>query len=222
MNPAELAKYLAAEFLGSGSVWLFLILTAVFAGAGAYLGRYLGAKGANLATKEDFKSLQEQLKASTHLVESVKTEIARTDWVAREWATIRIKKIEQLMSLMHANDAYLDAMTTAGIEGKAYTETDLFQQTLSIAELYLPEIFDVVNRYIFSCRKMKAKYTGTLQEDLQSQRKNTPELWNRVFEDGEYERMLDHAKQVSTSAANLIRQIISEHQGISDVVAARS
>ncbi|MGA9667162.1 MAG: hypothetical protein WBQ69_12050 [Gallionella sp.] len=70
MNSSDLAKAIAAEILSGSSVWLFLLLTAFVAGTGAYFGKYLGAKAANLATKEDIGDI-------TRKVENIKVEYSR-------------------------------------------------------------------------------------------------------------------------------------------------
>jgi hypothetical protein len=49
-----------------------LALTTICAALAAYAGGYLRRRGENLATKEDFRSLLDQLEANTRLVETVK------------------------------------------------------------------------------------------------------------------------------------------------------
>ena len=80
---------------------LFWIITFVVAGGGASLGAYLREKGKNYATKEDIRAL-------THLTESVKADVAGKAWVEqRRWdlkRDIYWKMIEQI----DAYDNHLD------------------------------------------------------------------------------------------------------------------
>jgi hypothetical protein len=66
--------------------WSFLILqvalTVLAAAAGAFFGEYFRTRGRNLATKADFESLQEQLRANTQLVETIKSEVGQKDWAS--------------------------------------------------------------------------------------------------------------------------------------------
>src|SRR5262249_58022566 len=92
--------------------WLVLLvqvlLTLVAAGAGAFFGEYFRTRGKNLATKADFDSLQEQLRATTQTVETIKSEVAQKDWAQREWTNLRRTKLEALLEKMHDCEAYLD------------------------------------------------------------------------------------------------------------------
>jgi hypothetical protein len=69
-----------------------LVLTLAAAGIGSFLGEYLRTRGKNLATKADFDSLQDQLRANTELVETIKAEVGQKDWAQREWTNLRRTK----------------------------------------------------------------------------------------------------------------------------------
>lgn len=211
MNSADLAKSVATELLGGGSVWLFLLITALFAGAGAYFGKYLGTKGANLATKEDFNILQAQLSASTRLVESVRSEISRTDWVAREWATLRIKKLEELTAILHACVTYLDAKRNASIECRHYPDTPPFNQAIMISELYLPELDDAVNRYILKCRMYDLVMDEFVHQGVTTQLAGdqyNPSIWDSFAERSGHSEMLSIAQEIRTAARQLLQEIV--------------
>lgn len=215
MNSADLAKAVATELLGGGSAWLFLLITALFAGAGAYFGKYLGTKGANLATKEDFNVLQDQLRVSTRLVESVRSEIARTDWVAREWATLRIKKTEELTTILHACATYLDAKRNASIECRHYPDTPPYDQAIMISELYLPELENVVNRYIIKCRTLDIAMSELAQGGLATKQvgdQYDPSIWGDFAERSGYSEMLSIAQEIRTSARRLLQEIVSDQK----------
>jgi hypothetical protein len=141
MNSTDIAKAIAAEILSGGSVWLFLLLTAFVAGAGAYFGKYLGVKASNLATKEDFHSLHEQLGASTRLVESVKTEIASADWAAREWRTTRRLKLEELLFAAYSLDLWIEMQRSKWMEGATIEADEIpMERVQLLVNLYFPEL----------------------------------------------------------------------------------
>lgn len=210
MNSGELAKAVAYELLSGGSVWLFLLITALFAGAGAYFGKYLGTKGANLATKEDFNNLQDQLSASTRLVEGVKSEIARTDWVAREWDALRIKKIEELMTIMHESEIYFDAKRNAFIKDEFHPDTPPFDQAIIISELYLPELTNAVGRYIYQCRGMVVKMNELwiLKLDAKAKKETKTIEWEDYIEVIGYQDFLSTAKTIRNEARQLLEIIV--------------
>ena len=216
MNSVELGKAVVSELLSGGSVWLFLLITALFAGIGAYFGKYLSTKGANLATREDFNSLQEQLRVSTLLVESVKSEIARTDWVAREWAALRIKKIEELTTTLHACEAYLRTKRDASIDCRYYPETPPFDQGIMISELYLPELVDIVSRFVQKCRKLDIAMSELARQGLETKQEgkqyDASLVWGNFFEKSEYQELHYIFSEIRTAARQLLQEIMMDKE----------
>jgi len=215
MDSATLAKAVASELLNSSSVLLLLILIPIFAGIGGFLGKYLETKGTNLATKEDFDTLQVQLRESTRLVESVKSEISQTDWGAREWNSLRINKIEELMTLLHKCEEYLDTKRNASIECRHHPETAPYDQANIIAELYLPELEKLVRLYVLSCRKLDLRMTDLVQQGLREQnsgKQYDPTIWENFFENSEYSELTNCAHEVRRYAAQLLQKIVLEHK----------
>src|SRR5262249_17746595 len=91
--------------------WVLLLVQVVIlaaaAAVGAFFGEYLKTRGKNLATKADFDSLQDQLRANTELVETIKAEVGQKDWAQREWTNLRRTKLEALLEKMHDCETYL-------------------------------------------------------------------------------------------------------------------
>src|SRR5262252_4432820 len=102
--------------------WVLLLvqglITLVAAGAGAFFGEYFRTRGKNLATKADFHSLQEQLRATTQTVETIKSEVAQKDWAQREWTNLRRTKLEALLEKMHDCLAFLDQLRRRAVKGE--------------------------------------------------------------------------------------------------------
>lgn len=97
----ELATRIADEvanraFLQNIYFWLALLACAIISFIAAYFGSYMRKKGENLATKEDFDVLLDQLQATTRTTELIKTEVSSADWSSREFKRIRREKIEVL------------------------------------------------------------------------------------------------------------------------------
>src|SRR5437763_10539782 len=61
----------------SAATWTVMVLALGAAGIGAFAGAYLKRRGENLATKEDFDVLLQQLKAQTKATEEIKADVQR-------------------------------------------------------------------------------------------------------------------------------------------------
>lgn len=57
-----------------------MVVTAVIAGGGAYLGSYLKKKGENWATKEDVQELARQTRILTQAAKEIESKIADEYW----------------------------------------------------------------------------------------------------------------------------------------------
>jgi hypothetical protein len=116
----EIARHLPSY------AWMPLLVGAVLmaiAGAvGAFLGEYLKTRGKNLATKADFEALQDQLRANTELVETIKSDVGQKDWARREWTNLRRIKLEALFGALHDCEAYLDRLRFRAFKGKLFEE----------------------------------------------------------------------------------------------------
>jgi len=118
-----------------------LVLTLAAAGIGSFLGEYLRTRGKNLATKADFDSLQNQLRANTELVETIKAEVGQKEWARREWGNLRRTKLEALLDKMHDCEVYRDRLRHKtfyiGISTDPEScERDPVSELSTIAELY--------------------------------------------------------------------------------------
>ena len=63
-----------------------------------FLPGYLSEKGKNLATREDFHTLLEQLKKTTQETESIKVELSTRHWLNQQQWSIREKRYAHLLS----------------------------------------------------------------------------------------------------------------------------
>ena len=76
--------------LNAASYLAIVILSALFAVAGGFFASYLGEKGKNRATREDFDKLTEQLKQTTRVAEDIKAQVSNESWLRQQiWAEKR-------------------------------------------------------------------------------------------------------------------------------------
>lgn len=139
MNEAEIVKVVLG-LLGPVSSVVAAILILALVGLGTYLRRYLDQKALQLATREDFQKLQKQVADSTRLVEGIKSELANNDWIRRELHNLRIKKVEELVTLALNCFEDVHGFRNAAIEGKHYDKPRHHDRMLAVALVYLPEL----------------------------------------------------------------------------------
>ena len=134
MDP-ELLKLIqqAAREGVSAASWAVMLLALASAGIGAFVGAYLKRRGENLATREDFDDLLQQIKAQTKATEEIKAEVQRdlssfSDALerGREFAGFRRERIAG--HLDQVLDAYVDMYAIAQLvplRKWLYSNTDL-------------------------------------------------------------------------------------------------
>jgi hypothetical protein len=142
----ETIQKIAAEIvrhLPSYPLWVLLavqtVLMLIAAGAATFAVEYLKTGGRNLATKADFEDVKAQLRTTTEMVETIKTEVAQKDWARREWTNLRRVKLEELLSQMELCELYIDAHRNKALDGEVMTG-DPHPRFDSIATLYFPEL----------------------------------------------------------------------------------
>jgi hypothetical protein len=96
----------AATKEGVAFPWWAYLLAFVVAFAGSYFGAYAKRKAENLATKEDFDALLDQVKKTTKETEQIKMDISRVSWVDQQrWTLKRELYMELLDSLYSEKEA---------------------------------------------------------------------------------------------------------------------
>lgn len=91
-------KILEGFAIGLGmATWGIPLLIIVYVVAGKYLNGYLTEKGKNLASKEDFSQLRDQLKTTTKDTEEIKQLLTSKGWLAQQMWAKREQRYETLM-----------------------------------------------------------------------------------------------------------------------------
>lgn len=115
MKPEELRIIIEQAIEGTfSSIWFIVALASLIsAGIGSFLGSYMKKKGENLATKEDFDQILEQVAEQVRTTEQIKAEISSSHtstiekirhetsnhyWKIQEWKKIRMERLEVLVS----------------------------------------------------------------------------------------------------------------------------
>lgn len=86
--------------------WFLLIVPALSAGVGAYVGGYLKTKGTNLATHEDIDKVVEQVRAVTQTAKEIEAKISDAVWDRqRRWEMKRDALFSALKAMAAINEA---------------------------------------------------------------------------------------------------------------------
>lgn len=89
-------QWLFQSFAGFGA-GMILTFSIVFLLFKLVLPGYLNEKGRNLATREDFDTLLEQIKKTTSETESIKAELSRHSWLTQQQWSIRERHYTELL-----------------------------------------------------------------------------------------------------------------------------
>lgn len=216
MNANEIANLVVAKLLTGWQGFLFLILVGCVSLVGTYLGKYLETKGQNLATKEDFRSLQMQMAASTALVEGIRSKINRNDWAIREWAVLRIKKIEEFMTAIVEDDIFLTQLE-ANCQNAEYRPGVKESQAPSermeaICLLYLPEISGEVDAYLSCRRQITLRAIIAWYEICRIPAEQRSARWDELTATSDYDGFEQATKALKNATAQLLKAIVFEHQ----------
>ncbi|MET4728016.1 hypothetical protein ABIE09_001823 [Lysobacter enzymogenes] len=114
-------------------------------------------KGENLATKEDFDQLRDQLRKNTETTEQIKSAIGREDWLDREWRTIRARNLEQIASNSQKTLILVYQAAVAWRSGQVANDPD---PSAAIAlqthqSLYFPELSLEVSAFLSSLHDLR-------------------------------------------------------------------
>jgi hypothetical protein len=110
----DIAKQLSA------AAWLIPLLALLAAAVGAYAGAYLKRRGEDLATRESFAAIREQLQATTRDTEEIKQALSGRAWRSQQQWAAREQYYTSLLTQLHhfrvALDDLLDYYMEPGTE----------------------------------------------------------------------------------------------------------
>jgi hypothetical protein len=215
----QIAAEVVARLPFGDRYWLFLIINiivmALTAAIAAFAGSYFRTRGQHLATKADFESLQDQLRANTQLVETIKSEVGQRDWARREWTNVRRAQLEALVEKTHECEVYLDRRRRDAMDGKvASPERDPVDELYALSK-YFPELKNEVGRFAILCREQSmlvfelapAVKTAQSAHDVSAAKvvmANFYAKWNE-----RYPKSLDARRELVDAASSLLKHIIN-------------
>lgn len=125
--------------------WLFYVLLLAMIAIGsvvsAFVTAYFKKRGESYATKADFDALIAQLEITTQTAEEVKTQIAHSDWTAKQWKTLRRIKLEELMNSINKLIQWLDEERAIRLHGESVEDRyPPMENIQTLANLYFPEL----------------------------------------------------------------------------------
>lgn len=161
--------------VGEG-VWT-AIITGICGLIGAYLGAYVKRKAENLAAREGFSEILNQIKVQTSETEQIKSKISHANWTSQEWKTVRRTKLEDLLNCVCElrQQAVKDVhkLSDDSISGRIFdTEPNAILKIEVLWLLYFPELkiaametvlnFRVFQDAIEKCKKENKEDTANL------------------------------------------------------------
>lgn len=202
MSETDIVKVILG-LLGPVSTVVTAILVLALIGLGVYLRRYLEQKALQLATREDFNKLQKQVAESTRLVESIKSELANEDWVRRELHALRVKKIEELITLALNCEANLETHRNAAIKREYYALPRDYNELYTIATVYLPELEPIARDYRRAILTHSQQITKRSMEIAKS---GSTASWDDFMETSNYPEVLSIFDHLKAQAAKLLQE----------------
>ncbi|HEU0117912.1 MAG TPA: hypothetical protein VFR09_04690 [Alphaproteobacteria bacterium] len=193
-------------------VYAFVIL--LVAAAGAYFGAFAKERGKNWATKADFDDLLNQLKTNTRSVEEIKSEIHQADWTAREWNTIQRIKLEELLTAVIGQCAYMEDLRSYHFfNNPEPTNHQLLEKIDMLSKLYFPEMDQTVTEFVAKCRELMIIVYEASNKILAT--KNHQEKMAAIKEQGEifrdaYRPVLSLMNQLTALAASHLKSIMQK------------
>jgi hypothetical protein len=143
-----LANALATDKPGVGQALVTLLVLGVVSAVSAFSGAYLVKRGQNLATKDDFESLQKELAATTLMTAQINTSVGFADWKAREINSLRRTKVEQTYEQLQVTEEKLNASWRTLTMGGQYIVGDDGRNRLrALFALYFPDHLELVELY---------------------------------------------------------------------------
>jgi hypothetical protein len=206
MLPKEIAQLVVAEMLKSGQLYVLIVVTAALAAGAAFLARYLERKAENYVTREDFAQLQQQLAASTSLVEGIKSEIQQLDWARREWFSIRSRKLEELVTSLNGCMAVVSSASVSAVTGQFEQGNETFDHAMALAELYFPELEEEVSAFIDECRT----FLLAVHDAINADRATGHYDWLSFQPNSNYDQVLQKKASLRRHAGLLLRDWAQE------------
>lgn len=153
-------------------IQFLVVLVAAVVGTlfGAWFSGYGKKKGENLATKEDHHELLRQIKINTSTVEEIKFDLAASDWMTKEWKTLRRQKLEEMIATMISLCDHQKSLQDSLIfeHGERPANVDIFPRITMLCEIYFPECKVTYCKFRLAARNLESAIHSTKLELLKN------------------------------------------------------
>ena len=178
---------------------------------------YAKRKGENLATKEDFHQLLDQVKKTTQVTEEIRSELGHRDWSSREWKAARARKLEEMLLLIDDVSRWHDELWKLTVNGSAESpgRPDPSEHALVIQMMYFPELAAEVREHLglwaiarHDLYGLQAKNAGLpLKQKLENVADANPSLGTKI------EKAFEAQTAIRKRVAGVMRDIFGDHVG---------
>lgn len=212
----ELAnKILHDQLFAEWPLYLFMLAIVIVGNLTSnFLSSYGKKRGENLATKDDFAQLLEQVKQTTAVAEEVKLRVNHADWATREFKVLKRIKLEELIQTIHEAEDWIDAFRNHKLFDEPDPGVSLIPKISRLVVLYFPELDDCIRNYEMTYSEMNSAILDTkkkILEDInniaaqQNHRQEYMNLWRVNYED-----LIQKRNQVEETARRLMDELISQ------------
>lgn len=165
----ENIEKLATEIVGQtiSQSWpyyiLLVALTLVASSAGAFLSAYFTRRAEQQAISADFESIKSQLKETTTLTESIRSELSHHFDRAHTIEILRREKLEAYVEkITEATENLSREMNEKIFNSQEQYDLSAYSTASMLQAMYLPEFDDVHNSFSLAC----ADFRGWLVEGM--------------------------------------------------------
>lgn len=172
MSP-ETIRALAAEIVSQTILgnWLFYVIlaciTVVLSAAGAFLSAYFSKRAEHAAVATGFEAVKQQLRETTALSESIKTEIKQIAERSEKLQWLKREKLEDYVVAVLRGVEHLSAdMYHRMFDADAPKDEDPLLRASMLQRLYLPELDGEHAAFVMSVGEFKCWLAAGMQERL--------------------------------------------------------
>ena len=129
------------------AIALLFAVPCLSAVAGAFIGAYFGKRGETAAIQKDLDMLVANTETLTKATKEVHSRIEQRDWLLREWKTLHIQKLQELLSAASQYQVWVEQE----IDNADFTSYRLkpppTYELLNTCDLYFPSLAMKVNAF---------------------------------------------------------------------------
>lgn len=124
MNINQLLTNYPELILWINGQWITLFIFTLFASGGAFFGAYLKKQGENIAIKENFDAIREQLKVTTRDTEEIKHHLSGTAWLTQQQWSAREMYYSKILTHLNNYCLAIDGLAEYYIEPHSEYKSD--------------------------------------------------------------------------------------------------